>query len=66
MLIDFGTKLSYVIILLFNLSLVIMNSINIYISTSSANGNMLNGCHTRALRNKVECISYMRQRRQNI
>jgi hypothetical protein len=24
------------------------------------------GCHTRALRNKAGCISYMRQRRQHI
>jgi hypothetical protein len=38
-----GIQLSYFIILFFNHSKVIIHSININISTSSANSNMLNG-----------------------
>jgi hypothetical protein len=43
MLGNFGIQLSYVIILFFNHNKVIIHSININISTSSANSNMLNG-----------------------
>jgi hypothetical protein len=43
MLGNFGIQLSYMIILFFNHSKVIIHSININISTSSANSNMLNG-----------------------
>jgi hypothetical protein len=43
MLGNFGIQLSYVIILFFNNAKVIIYSININISTSSANSNMLNG-----------------------
>jgi hypothetical protein len=43
MLGNFGFQLSYVIILFFNHSKVIIHRININISTSNANSNMLNG-----------------------
>jgi hypothetical protein len=43
MLGNFGIQFSYVIILFFNHSKVIIHSININISTSSASSNMLNG-----------------------
>jgi hypothetical protein len=39
---NFSIQLSYMIILFFNQSEMIINSININISTSSANSNMLN------------------------
>jgi hypothetical protein len=42
MLGNFGIQLSYVIILFFNHSKVIIHSININLSTSSVNSNMLN------------------------
>jgi hypothetical protein len=43
MLGNFRIPLSYVIILFFNYSKVMIHNININISTSSANSNMLNG-----------------------
>jgi hypothetical protein len=65
MLDNFSIQLSYVIILVFNKSKVITNSININISTSSANGNMLNGrCRNMAnsqllyLSNQIDILGF--------
>jgi hypothetical protein len=67
MLDNFSIQLSYMIILVFKQSKVITNSINMNISTSSANSNMLNSrCRSRQTFNSSILptkiiLSYLRQ-----